>query len=151
MPLVPKTKMADVGKLISLWKLLVRKDTWLMLTTTSATFVSRFWSRLHDKDCLYILSCFKNSFFPFWLPETAHTHTHTHTHTLSLSFTFWLLAVNPTKIYTFCNHFPPCFTFTVRLAPASKTTTLISSNHWKKQTTNMGEDTFLLTYIIRIQ
>ena len=39
MPLVPETKMADVGKLISLGNLLVRKVTWLVLTTTSATLI----------------------------------------------------------------------------------------------------------------
>ena len=39
MPLVPETKMADVGKLISLGNLLARKTTWLVLTTTSATSV----------------------------------------------------------------------------------------------------------------
>ena len=39
MPLVPKTKMADVGKLISLGNLLVRKVTWLVLTTRSATLI----------------------------------------------------------------------------------------------------------------
>ena len=65
MPLVPETKMADVGKLISLGNLLVKKVTWLVLTTTSVTliFVPRIWSRLHDKDCLYILLFSKNSFF----------------------------------------------------------------------------------------
>ena len=39
MPLVPETKMADVGKLISLGNLLARKTTWLVLTTTSATSI----------------------------------------------------------------------------------------------------------------
>ena len=39
MPLVPKTKMADIGKLISLRNLLVRKVTWLVLTTTSPTLI----------------------------------------------------------------------------------------------------------------
>ena len=39
MPLVPKTKMADVGKLISLGNLLARKTTWLVFTTTSATSI----------------------------------------------------------------------------------------------------------------
>ena len=33
--LVPETKMADVGKLISLGNILARKTTWLVLTTTS--------------------------------------------------------------------------------------------------------------------
>ena len=36
MPLIPKTKMADVGKLINLGNLLARKTTWLVLITTSA-------------------------------------------------------------------------------------------------------------------
>ena len=39
MPLVPETKMADFGKLISLGNLLVRKVTWFVLTTTSATLI----------------------------------------------------------------------------------------------------------------
>ena len=39
MPLVPETKMADVGKLISLRNILVWKVTWLVLTTTSATLI----------------------------------------------------------------------------------------------------------------
>ena len=33
-------------------------------------FVSRIWSRLHDKDCQYILSFSKNSLSPFWLTES---------------------------------------------------------------------------------
>ena len=39
MPLVPETNMADVGKLISFGNLLVRKVTWLVLTTTSVTSI----------------------------------------------------------------------------------------------------------------
>ena len=39
MPLVPETKMVDVSKLISLENLLVKKVTWLVLTTTSATLI----------------------------------------------------------------------------------------------------------------
>ena len=39
MLLVPETKMADVGKLISLGNLLARKTTWLVLTTTSVTSI----------------------------------------------------------------------------------------------------------------
>ena len=49
MPLVPETKMADVGKLISLVNLLVRKVTWLVLTTTSATLIL---SRAFGADCV---------------------------------------------------------------------------------------------------
>ena len=39
MPLVPETTMVDVVKLISLGNLLVRKVTWLVLTTTSVTLI----------------------------------------------------------------------------------------------------------------
>ena len=49
MPLVPKTKMADVGKLSSLRNLLVRKVTWLLHTTTSATLIS---SCAFGADCM---------------------------------------------------------------------------------------------------
>ena len=38
-PLVPETKMADVGKLISLGNLLVRKIMCFLLTTTSTTLI----------------------------------------------------------------------------------------------------------------
>ena len=103
MPLVSETKMVDVGKLISLGILLVRKVTWLVLTTTSVTwiFVRWFWSWLHDKNYLYIHSSFKNSFFPFRLTETTRSlslrltkTTHffhfdfQRQHTLSLTFDF---------------------------------------------------------------
>ena len=49
MPLVPETKMADVGKLISLGNLLVWKVTWFVLTTTSATLIL---SRDFGADCM---------------------------------------------------------------------------------------------------
>ena len=39
MPLISETKMADVGKLISLANQLTRKTTWLMLTTPAATSI----------------------------------------------------------------------------------------------------------------
>ena len=99
MSLVPKTKMAHVGKLISVVNLLVRKVTWLVLITTSATFIL---SRDFGADCvtriayIYILSSSKNSFFSI---STHRDNTHcnlqrqltlsilTHrdnTHTLSL-------------------------------------------------------------------
>ena len=38
-PLFPKTKMVDVGKVISLENLLVRKVTWFVLTMTSASLI----------------------------------------------------------------------------------------------------------------
>ena len=90
--LSPKQRWWTSVKLISLGNLLVRKVTWLVVTTTSATLIL---SCDFDKNCLYILSSFKNSFFsisthtdntlsytatyrdnalfPFWLPETTHT------------------------------------------------------------------------------
>ena len=153
MPLVPDTKMADFGKLICLGYILVRKVTWLVLTTTSANlilFVPRIWSRLHDKDCLYILPSSKHSFsFTFWLTETALslsplrlTETTHSLHfdlqkQLSLSISthwdntlsyIWLLAVNPTKMYTFCNPFLSSSAFSVGLFPASNTSSEISTN-----------------------
>ena len=49
MPLVPETKMADVGKLINLENLLARKVTWLVLATTSATLIL---SRAFGANCM---------------------------------------------------------------------------------------------------
>ena len=58
LPLVSKTKMADVSKLISVGNLLVRKVTWLVLTTMSTTLIL---SRAFGADCMtriaYIYSC----------------------------------------------------------------------------------------------
>ena len=90
MPLVPETKMKDVGKVISVGNLLVRKVTCLVLTTTSATliFVPCIWSRLHDKDCLYILSSPKNSLS---YTVTYRDSTHTLTLSVSLSVSLFLL------------------------------------------------------------
>ena len=62
MPLVLETKMADVGKLISHGNLLVRKVTWLVLTTTSVTLIL---SRAFGADCMtriaYIYSRLRSS------------------------------------------------------------------------------------------
>ena len=82
MPLVPKTKMADVGKLISLGNLLARKATWLVLTTMSATLIS---SRVFGAYCMtrivykysylptlilfHIFTYRVNTLFPLWLSE----------------------------------------------------------------------------------
>ena len=74
MPRVPETKMADVGKLISLGNLLVRKVTWFVLTTTSATLIL---SHAFGADCItrvaYIYSRLPRTHsFPFGLTETTH-------------------------------------------------------------------------------
>ena len=133
LPLVPEKKMVDVSKLISLGNLLVGKVTWLVLTTTSATLIL---SRIFGADCMtrianiysrlprthsltfftYRDSTHSLSFSPLWLTKTTCSLSHFHLqrqHTLSL--TFWLPAVNPTKMYTFCNLFISCSAFSVRL------------------------------------
>ena len=49
-PLFPETKMANVSKLINVGNLLVRKVTWLVLTTTSATLI--FFFRVFGADSM---------------------------------------------------------------------------------------------------
>ena len=56
-PLVPETKMVDVSKLISLGNLLVRKVTWFVLTTTSASLIlSHLFGAHHMTRIAYIYS-----------------------------------------------------------------------------------------------
>ena len=123
MPLVPETEMAVVGKLISLGNLFVRKVTWLVLITTSATliFVPRIWNRLYDKDCLYILSSSKHS-FSYIVISRDNTH----------SFSYVL--TSSTKMYTFRNLFLSCSAFSIRLLPSSNTASEISQT--PKEITN---------------
>ena len=66
MLLVPETKMADVGKLIRLRNLLVRKVTWLVLTTTSATLILSY---AFGADCMTRIAYIYSR-----LPST-HSHT----------------------------------------------------------------------------
>ena len=68
MPLVPKTKMADVGKLISLGNLSVRKVTLLVLTTTSATLIL---SHAFGADCIVILWLYDSQYIMNKI-ETSH-------------------------------------------------------------------------------
>ena len=149
MPLVPETKMANVGKLISLGKLLARKTTWLVLTATFATSVlSHVFGAYCMTKIVYryshlpILILFPLwllegtlSLFPFRLTESTHSSYFLHLTSSSQPPRKW-------------NHSLPCYTFSVRLFPVSNTE--ISSNHRRKEATNMGVDTFLLTYIIKI-
>ena len=131
-PLVPKTKMADVGKLISLGNLLVRKVTWFVLTTTSATMnlssvfgadcmtrIADIYSRLPKIHSLQLKSKRQHTLFHIFTSIDS---------TLSLSLTFWLPAVNPTKMYIFYNLFLSCSAFSVRLLLASNRAEEISSN-----------------------
>ena len=106
-PLVPETKIADVGKLISLGNILARKT---MLTTTSATSIlSRIFGAYCMTRIVYKYSHFPtlipfhiftykvNTLFPVWLPErtlslsqfrlTESTHT-------SSFFYIWHPAIN---------------------------------------------------------
>ena len=78
MPLVPKIKTADVGKLISLGNLLVRKITWLVLTTTSATLIlSRAFEADYMTRIAYIYSRHSSTHsFPFGLTETTLSDLH---------------------------------------------------------------------------
>ena len=77
MPLVTETKMADVGKLISLGNLLVRKVTWLVLTTTSATLIlSCAFGTESMTRIVYIYSRLpRTQSLTFSLTETQHTHS----------------------------------------------------------------------------
>ena len=62
LPLVPETKMADVGKLIT--RKPIGQESHVVSVhnyVRNFDFVPRIWSRLCDKDCLYILSSSKNS------------------------------------------------------------------------------------------
>ena len=150
MPLVPETKMADVSILI----ILARGTTWLVLKTTSATsifsraFGAYFMTRISINTLIFPHTLFQNftwsvntalfhiftyrvnTLFPVWFPERI----------LSLSPFQLTESTHSSSFFTFdlqqstalCNHSLPCYTFSVRLFPASNTE--ISSNHGKKQT-----------------
>ena len=157
-PLVPETKMADVGKLISLGNLLVRKTTWLVLTTTSATSIlSRVigaycmtkivykYSRLKTLILFHIFTYRVNTLFPLWLPKRTLSLSPFRLTESTHSSSFLHFTSTTSKMYTWCNHSLPCYTFSVRLFPASNTE--IPSNHRKKQTVEIlsqhREDTLL--------
>ena len=109
MPLVPETKMVNVGKLISFGNLLARKTMWLVLTTTSATSIL---SRVFGAYCMtkivykyshlltfilfHIFTYRVNTLFPVWLPERTLSLSQFRRaeSTHSSSFYIWLPAVN---------------------------------------------------------
>ena len=72
-PLVPETKMVDIGKLISLGNLLVRKVMWFVLTTMSAPLILlRAFGADHMTRIVNIYSHLPRTHsLTFWLPETA--------------------------------------------------------------------------------
>ena len=141
MPLVLETKMADVGKLISLGNLLAWKTTWLVLTTTSVTSIlSRVFGAYCMTKIVYKYSHLPTLIlFPLWLPER----------TLSLSpfpltepthpssFYIWLPVVNRYKnVYSLQPFSSLCF--------FGETFSSLEHRNFvkprKRQTTNMGED-----------
>ena len=105
MPLIPETKMADIGKLISLGNLLVRKGTWLVHTTTSATLILfRAFGADYMTRIAYIYSRLPRTHSYIFHLETAHSLPLTfftyRDGTLSLSFSPLRLRDN-TLCFTF--------------------------------------------------
>ena len=119
--LVPETKKVDVGKLISLRNLLVRKVIRFVLATTSATLIlSRSFGADWMTRIAYIYSRLPktHSFSPFQLQRQ---------NTLSFSY---ILTSNSQSHENVCilQHFLSCSAFLVRVLPASNTTSEIWSN-----------------------
>ena len=142
--------MVDVGKLISLGNLLLRKVTWSVLIITSAPLIlSRAFGADHTTRIAYIYSRLPRTHSViFWLTETAHRHSLSHIliyrdSTLSLSLSLFIstsrnsltLPVCETQLnthnmgaYIFCNLFLSCSAFSVRLVLVSRMALEISSN-----------------------
>ena len=78
-PRVPETKMAHIGKWISLGNLLVRKVTWLVLTSMSATLIL---SRAFGADCMARIA--------YMYSRLPNTHSLSHFH-LQRQHTLFLL------------------------------------------------------------
>ena len=134
-PLVPETKMADVGKLISAGNLLVWKVTWLVLTITSATLIL---SRAFGADCMtritYIYSLLlRTHCLSHFLLQRRHTLTHsilthrdsfslfisTSRNSLTLPFSKTQFNTCNMGVYTFYNLFLSSSSFSTGLFPAS--------------------------------
>ena len=148
-PLVPETKMVDVGKLISLGKLLVRKVLWFVFTTTSATLVL---SHVFGVDCMtriaYILSSSKNSFsFRFF------TYRDSLHPLLSLSHILTSSSQPHENVYI-CNLFLSYSALSVRLLSASNTASEILSNPerdkqptWEKTRSSLDTLLYISRYL----
>ena len=123
--------MTDVGKLINLGNLLVRKVTWLVLKPTSVTLIfpahlePTAWQRLPIYTLVFQELILFHSDFQRQHCRSLHCDLQWQ---YTLSLTFGLPAVNPTKIYSFYNLFLSCSTFLVRPLQASNTASEISSN-----------------------
>ena len=98
MPPILETKMADIGKLISLGNLLARKTTWLVLTTTSTTTIlsSIFGAYYMTKIVCKYSHLPTLILFLLWLPERTLSLSQFQltVNTLFLFFYIWHPAVN---------------------------------------------------------
>ena len=128
-PLVPETKMVDVGKLITR-ELIGQKSHMICIHNYVRIFdfIPRFWSCPPDKDCLYILSSSKNSFSHILISRDS-------TLSISISRNNLTMPISKTQpntrnvgAYIFCDLFFSCSAFSVRLVPVSNTASEISSN-----------------------
>ena len=177
MPLVPETKMADARKKISLGNLLTRRTTWSVLKTTSATLISSrvfgaysmtriFYKyahlpiHTHTHTHTHTLSLSLSLSLILSLSNT-HTHTHTHTfplteptHTLQCDFQWTLsLSFQLATVYRHKNVYATQpFSYLLHLFGEIFFSFKNKRNFVKlpKETNNMGEDTFLLKYTIKI-
>ena len=131
-PLVPETKMVNVGKLISLENLLVRKVTWFVLTTPSAPLIlSRAFEANHMTRIAYIYSCLpRTRSLTFWLPETALSRFSFRLPETSLTLPLSKIQLNTRSMgaYTFYDLFLFCSAFSGGFVPVSNTASEISSN-----------------------
>ena len=133
--------LTTFGKLISLGDLLVRKVTWFVLTSTSATLIlSHAFGADRMTKIAYIYSRLPRTHsLTFWLPETTLSLflsilTYRDSTLFLSSFrrpeTAWpcqLVRHNSIRVYIF-NLFLSCSAFSVRLVLASNTASDVSSN-----------------------
>ena len=139
MPLVPETKMADVGKLISFGNMLVRKVMWLVLTTSSATLVS---SHAFGADCMTRIA------YIYSRPPSTHSLTFFTSSDSTLSLSYILTSRSqPHENVLFCNFFFLVLPFRLDFfQPRTQHRNFVKLR--KRQPTNMGEDTFLLRHVV---
>ena len=114
-PLVPETKMVDIGKLISLKNLLVRKVMWFVLTTMTAPLIL---SHAFGANHMTRIACTYSRLprihsLTFWLPETALSlfFISTSRNSLTLPVSKTQLNMRNMGTYTFCNFFLTCSAF----------------------------------------
>ena len=149
-PIVPEIRMADVGKLISLENLLVRKVTWLVLTTMSATLIL---SHAFGDDCmtycLHIPTSSKKSrsYISTW--QRSRTLSHSlhfdlqRQHTLFL--TFYLQHSIPWKSIHSATFFSLVLPFRLDLLQPRTQLQKIRQPAWKKTWSSL--DTLLYFYV----